>query len=116
MTLPAGHCGCFDVVQFGAVGAGDSAPQYCRIGGVVKMNTTDNPFRVANEHVAARLGSLVGLPVVPGLTVRGADGLGFVSLRYADSRWMMPLMSCRLPVSNACWPTLLRTILGTSES
>lgn len=74
----------FEALTFGPdVDAGDSAPRYCTLGGVAKMNTPERPFLVVNEYVCAELGRLMGLPAVPGVVVSGRGGeTGFVSLRF----------------------------------
>jgi len=74
----------FEALTFGPdVDAGDSAPRYCTLGGVAKMNAPERPFLVVNEYVCAELGRLMGLPTVPGVVVSGRKGeTGFVSLRF----------------------------------
>ncbi|HKO53341.1 MAG TPA: hypothetical protein VJV79_36785 [Polyangiaceae bacterium] len=93
----------FEILEFGAVGQGDSDPRYCQIGGILKSNTLKHPFLVANEYIAFRLGALVGLPTIPGVIVRGAASeLGFVSLRFGPRNERPP-------------PALVSDVISTNE-
>ena len=75
----------FEALTWGPwVDQGDSAPRYCTIGGVAKANNADNPYRAANEYVAAELGRIIGLPAVPGVVVSNNELSGFVSLRFGS--------------------------------
>lgn len=73
----------FEVLNWGDwVDDGDSAPRYCTLGGVAKINGPDRPYLAINEYVCAELGRVVGLPTVPGVVVNDGALQGFVSLRF----------------------------------
>lgn len=72
--------------------AGDVTP--VELHGFAKISTTDKPNVVANEFVAHRIGSLMGLPVVPGaamLVSASGHTLAWVSLAFdGDVRKQTP--------------------------
>ena len=74
----------FDVMTWGeGVGIGVSGAVYCTLQGVAKVNSEREPYLVANEYICARLGSIIGLPMPPGVLVHSEKSeLGFVSLRF----------------------------------
>lgn len=78
------HLEIFTIDAFGpAVGGSATAPRYCQLGGVIKLDTDAAPYTAANELICARLASMIGLPVPPGTIVRGDNGeTGYVSLRF----------------------------------
>lgn len=68
------------------VGAGVTAPQYGKMGCVIKRNPADSPYTVANEFIASRIGLLLGLPIPPGVIVETeAHGGVHVMLRFGEA-------------------------------
>lgn len=69
------------------VGAGATAPRYCTLNGVAKVLPAGSPpYMVANEYICARVGSLIGLPVPPGVIVQTpSHQLGYVALRFGSA-------------------------------
>jgi len=73
----------FEALAWGDwVDDGDSAPRYCTLGGVAKVNRPDCPYLAVNEYVCAELGRILGLPTVPGVVINDGSNQGFVSLRF----------------------------------
>jgi hypothetical protein len=70
---------------------GTAGAKLCKIHGVVKMNSNDSPYRVANEFIAGRLAMMLGLPVPPGAIVRVDDEtLAYVSLKFGPMGELPP--------------------------
>lgn len=85
--------GIYTVDTWGArVGAGATDPQYCTLNGVAKVSPAGaKPYLVANEHVCARLASIINLPVPPGVIVEAASGgMGYVVLRFGNANERPP--------------------------
>lgn len=85
--------GVYTVDTWGArVGAGATDPQYCTLNGVAKVAPAGTrPYLVANEHVCARLASIVNLPVPPGVIVESVSGqIGYVALRFGNANERPP--------------------------
>ncbi len=77
--------GIFEIDAWGdSLGAGATAPRYCTLGGVAKLNPVGgSAYIVAAEYICARLALLIGLPVPPGIAIRTKDGqMGYISLRF----------------------------------
>ncbi len=80
--------GIYTVDTWGArVGTGATDPQYCTLNGVAKVAPAGTtPYLVANEHVCARLASIINLPVPPGVIVEASSGdVGYVVLRFGNA-------------------------------
>jgi hypothetical protein len=85
--------GIYTVDTWGArVGTGVTDPQYCTLNGVAKVAPAGaKPYLVANEHICARLASIVNLPVPPGVIVQAASGdVGYVVLRFGNANERPP--------------------------
>lgn len=75
--------GFYEIDAWGDPLPGASAPRYCTLSGIAKLNSASAPYAVANEFICGRLGLMVGLPVPPGVVVTADDGrLAYVSLRF----------------------------------
>lgn len=76
--------GFYEVTAIGAgVGEGVTGSRYCHLGGILKTDSSEAPYTVANELVASRLAGLLGLPVPPGTVVSLADGtMAYAMLRF----------------------------------
>lgn len=62
-----------------------------RIEAVIKVNSPQRPYTVANEYVAARLAYAIGLPVPPGELVKLRDGKpGFICLMFRPNGSTLP--------------------------
>lgn len=74
----------FEIDTFGdLIGKGITDSHYCSMGGVVKLNNPKSELAVANEFIASRLASLMGLPVPPGAVARTDRGdFAYVALRF----------------------------------
>lgn len=92
MTAKAADYGMYVVDALHApVGSGVTGARFCSIAGVVKTNTTDRPFLVANEFICNRLAMMLGLPAPPGVITRTDDGQPlFVVLRFGRRGEMFP--------------------------
>ncbi|MCW3027161.1 MAG: hypothetical protein JWN81_372 [Solirubrobacterales bacterium] len=85
--------GVYTVDTWGArVGTGATDPQYCTLNGVAKVAPAGaKAYLVANEHICARLASIINLPVPPGVIVEAASGeFGYVVLRFGNANERPP--------------------------
>jgi HipA-like protein len=83
----------YSVVAWGnPVGQGATGTYYVELAGYAKRNSPEQPYLVANEYVASRIGQLLGLPVPPGAIIEGqqAGERGWVTLAFADSKDRLP--------------------------
>lgn len=76
--------GFYGVVAVDApVGLGVTGSRFCTLQGVVKTDSTDAAYTVANEYVASRIAGLLGLPVPPGAIAELDDGTkAFVMMKF----------------------------------
>jgi hypothetical protein len=73
---------------------GTAGARECTIHGVVKVNSDDSPYRVANEFIAGRLAMMLGLPVPPGVIVKVDDEtLAYVWLKFGPKGETPPPVS-----------------------
>lgn len=67
------------------IGEGLTGAAYCSLEGVIKFDSDDAAYTVANEFICARLGIAIGLPTPPGTIARTNDGkAAYVMLRFGD--------------------------------
>jgi hypothetical protein len=74
------------------VGQGATGTYYVELAGYAKRNSPQQPYLVANEYVASRIGQLLGLPVPPGAIIEGqqAGERGWVTLAFAELKDQLP--------------------------
>jgi hypothetical protein len=79
-------------IQWGdPVGDGDTSPRYCWVSAVAKRNSPKHPHLVANELISSRLGTLLGLPTVPGIALPTENNdLAYLSLRIGSTHERPP--------------------------
>ena len=65
------------------IGVGVTGSRFCTLAGVVKIDSPEAAYTVANEYVASRLAGLLGLPVPPGAIAELDDGTtSFTMMRF----------------------------------
>jgi hypothetical protein len=83
----------YSVVAWKApVGRGVTETWLVELEGYAKRNSPTQPYLVANEYVASRIGQLLGLPVPPGAPIEGrkAGEPGWVTLSFSGSEELLP--------------------------
>lgn len=62
---------------------GTADARLCTTSGVLKFNSTESPFVVANEFICGRLAMMMGLPAPPGVIVKlDDDRIGYLCIKF----------------------------------